>query len=157
MTQTSDFVKLFRSDFALICNENSKDSVEISKQLLDLLEQQELKGYLRSRDAKEINSLDQHFAALQNSKYILTIYDKDFKKDNFAIYTQETIFRTLVDSGELPRFIPIVIGVQRRDVVPSYIPNFCLEFGDNWQADNKQLERLKNTIQADIPPSMFGF
>ncbi|CAH1774129.1 unnamed protein product [Owenia fusiformis] len=147
----------YENDFWLICNEKSEGSRKKALFIMGKLEEQGQRGYLPWRDSKIKDSLSELTDALKKSKYFIVVFDTDFKEDKFTIFVMETIFRLLVNSGELARLIPLVIGVKRRDVVPGYIPNFCLEFKDDWEADTKQFERLRRTIEAEVPKSMWEF
>ncbi|CAH1801448.1 unnamed protein product [Owenia fusiformis] len=112
----SDFIKLYSHDFLIIYNKNSPNSIETAHKLLVILEQRGLKGFLWHRDSDSNSSPEQNFEALDRGRYILTIFNKGFKTDKSAVYTLECVFRRLINSGELTRFIPVVIGVERRGV-----------------------------------------
>ncbi|CAH1801387.1 unnamed protein product [Owenia fusiformis] len=145
------------NDFWVMCNEKSPVSCKRANYILTLLEEKGLRGYFTPRDAKNKDSLIEITEAVDKCKYILIVFDEDFKKDNFNMFTQESVFKKLIDTGQLPRFIPLVIGVKRREAVPSYIPNFCLEFNDDWKEDDRQFARLESTLRSEPPMSIFGF
>ncbi|CAH1801435.1 unnamed protein product, partial [Owenia fusiformis] len=100
------------------------------------------------RDSKDKDSLTEISEAVDKCQYILIVFDEDFKKDNFSMKTLEKVFKKLIYTRQLHRIIPLVIGVKRDKVVPSYVSNFCLEFCDNWKPDDRQFTRLENTLRS---------
>ena len=145
-------------DFWVICNEKSENSIKNATIIIEHLEENGLRGYFSKRDSTTTEpSLSEIPDSLEKCKYYLVLFDKDFKQDNYNVFASETIFRLLVNNGELPRFIPLVIDVNRREAVPNYIPNFCLEFEGDLLSNTKQFMRLENTLKAPVPQLTWGF
>ncbi|CAH1797017.1 unnamed protein product [Owenia fusiformis] len=145
-------------DFWVICNENSENSIRNATFIVNQLEESGLRGYFSKRDSTTTEpSLSEIPDSLEKCKYYIVLFDEDFNDDNYTAFASDTVFRLLVNTGELPRFIPLVIGVDRRQVVPNYIPNFCLEFERDLPTNTRQFMRLENTLKAPIPQATWGF
>ncbi|CAH1792256.1 unnamed protein product [Owenia fusiformis] len=145
-------------DFWVICNEKSENSIKNATFIVKRLEENGLCGYFSKRDSTTKEpSLNEIPDSIKKCKYYIVLFDEDFNDDNYNVFASETIFRLLVNTGELPRFIPLVIGVERQQVVPNYIPNFCLEFEKDLPNNTKQFMRLENTLKAPVPQTTWGF
>ncbi|KAL5017148.1 hypothetical protein ScPMuIL_006737 [Solemya velum] len=130
---------------------DNKISLEVAEHIVQKLESWGYsKCYYHERDALPgRNIFDELFRVINGSQWTIVVLTREFVRDCWGKYRQQSAFKNLLDKDDSRRLLPVVVGLQEEEIPDNLNVLTVTYLEGKWRKNSTAWEKLKKALDGD--------